>query len=286
MYDIHTHLYWQSYDTDRDAVIERARVAGVEKMFVIGCTVEESAQCVALASQYEFISAAVGVHPQEFSVTGTSKLSVWIESLKTLAQEKKVVAIGECGLEYYSRDVHQSVTAEQRVAQREGFVAQLVLAEELQLPLIVHCRASTATPDDAYRDLLEILRTEGAKLPAIILHCYMGDTEVTRDLLALPNIFFSFTANITYPVKGSVRGTKHDLTETVKVVPMERMFTETDCPFLSPQSRRGERNEPTAVLEIIETIAALQGKPVAEVTSTLDANFERVFGDLTKDDKV
>lgn len=300
MHDIHTHLYWHTYDADRDMVIARAREAGVEKLFVIGCTVEESRQAVELAGQYEGVYASVGIHPQEFNkqlTINSQQLTEEIKALRALVQNsKKVIAIGECGLEYY---VHQPTTnnqqptagsdgqkaknnqpktinKEQKIVQKAGFLAQIELAKELELPLIVHCRASVETPDDAYHDLLAILQATSYKLPAI-LHCYMGDTEVTRDFLNLPNVYFSFTGNITYPVKKEVRSTKYDLTETVKLVPLERMFVETDCPFLSPQSHRGERNEPANVVEVATKVAELQGKTPEEVEKALEGNFRAVF---------
>lgn len=288
MHDIHTHLYWDSYDTDRDAVIARAQAAGVEKMFVIGCTVDESRQCVMLAEQYPEIYASVGIHPHEFSEQKSwnkKQLAESIEALRGLASElSKVIAIGECGLDYYSHDKQKTVSNEQKKFQREGFAAQTALAQELSLPLIVHCRASTES-DDAYRDLFDILRATSYKLPAI-LHCYMGDTEVTKRFLELSNVYFSFTANITYPVKKTLVGTKDDLTETVKIVPLERLFAETDCPFLAPQERRGERNEPAYVTAVIDAIATIQGQPRNIIESAIDRNVHRVFTRLTQDVRI
>lgn len=286
MHDIHTHLYWDSYNADRDAVIARAHAAGVDKVFAIGCTVEESRQCVALADRYPEIYASVGIHPHEFKEQeswSAEQVSKSIEDLRKLAQgSKKVIAIGECGLDYYVRpemiDPQQSfvgrgaaaISDEAKRVQREGFLAQLELAKELELPLIVHCR-------DAYEDMLKILMTEGQALKAIILHCYMGDTEVTKKFLELGNVYFSFTANITYPVKKTLVGTKDDLTETVKLIPPDRLFAETDCPFLSPQSKRGERNEPAYVMETVRTIALLQGKTIDRVQEAIEENFRNVF---------
>lgn len=286
MQDIHTHLYWGSYDADRDVVIARAHAAGVDKMFAIGCTVEESRQCVALAARYPEIYASVGIHPHEFKEQGSwsgEQVLKSIEELRNLArQSKKVIAIGECGLDYYVRptvsDPKQSflgrgaavISEETKVVQRQGFLAQIALARELGLPLIVHCR-------DAYEDMLEILATEGKELSAIILHCYMGDTVVTKKFLELGNVYFSFTANITYPVKKALMGTKDDLTETVKLIPFDRLFSETDCPFLSPQSKRGERNEPAYVMETVRTIALLKGEEASRVTETIEKNFRKVF---------
>ena len=287
MHDIHTHLYWDSYDTDRDAVVARAHAAGVEKMFVIGCTVEESRQCIVLAEQYSEIFASIGIHPHEFrSMDDVQNLVVDIEALRALAREsKKVIAIGECGLDYYVRpavmDPQQSfigrgvatVSQETKAAQRQGFLAQIALARDLGLPLIIHCR-------DAYEDMLDILKAECGDISACILHCYMGDTEVTKNFLMLPNVYFSFTANITYPVKKAAVGTKDDLTETVKLVPQDRLFVETDCPFLSPQEKRGERNEPAFVIYTGEKVQDLKGLTTDELETALEASFSRVFGQL------
>lgn len=284
MHDIHTHLYWDSYDADRDEVIARAHAAGVDKMFTIGCTVEESRQCIALSEKHPEIYASVGIHPHEFRTADDVKhLAEDIEAFREFAkQSKKVIAIGECGLDYYVRPSiadpkqafvgrgSEAVSEETKAVQREGFLAQIALAGELNLPLIIHCR-------DAYWDMLDILKIECADIPACILHCYMGDTEVTKQFLELPNVHFSFTANITYPVKRALVGTKDDLSETVKLVPLNRIFAETDCPFLSPQSKRGERNEPANVTETAQTIALLQGREFGEVSEIIGKNFDRVF---------
>ncbi len=297
MNDIHTHLYWQSYDADRDAVIARARAAGVEKILVIGCTVEESREAIALAERYPDMYAAVGVHPhffndvveQEYTNTkpqsglglGMTAVSQCIEELRVLASHKKAVAIGECGLDYYS---HQStnnnqqtiISDEQKAIQKQGFLAQIAMAQELGLPLILHCRPSIGT-SDAYDDMFLILKSKIVNHKSAILHCYMGDTEVTKKFLTLPNIYFSFTGNITYPVKKAVVGTKDDLTETVKMIPLDRIFTETDCPFLAPQAHRGERNEPAFVTEVATKIAVLHSVSVTEVIQATEENFKKVF---------
>lgn len=284
MHDIHTHLYWDSYDTDRDAVIARAHAAGIESMFAIGCTVDESRQCVALAEKYPEIYASVGIHPHEFRMLDdVNNLAADIRALETIARDsKKVIAVGECGLDYYVRpavvDPQQAfvgrgavtIFEETKAAQREGFLAQIALARVLKLPLIIHCR-------DAYEDMLDILKTECADISACVLHCYMGDTEVTRKFLELPNVYFSFTANITYPVKKALVGTKDDLTETVKVVPLERIFAETDCPFLSPQSKRGERNEPAHATLVVQALAEIKGLERGVVHSSLTERIPKIF---------
>lgn len=278
MYDIHTHLYWNSYDTDRDEVIARARKAGVEKMFVIGTTVEESRQAIQLAEKYPELSASVGIHPHTFNEAGVGSLESWMRGLTELAKQKKVVAIGECGLDYHSHDKQKTINHEQKTAQREGFTGQIKLASELELPLIVHCRASSPMSDDAYRDLLGALSPITYNLKAIILHCYLGDTEITQEFMRLSNVYFSFAGNITYPVKKVLEGTKHDIAETVKIVPLDRIFAETDCPFLAPQDHRGKRNEPAFARSVLTQIAALKGVDERGAEAVTTATTKQVFG--------
>ncbi len=271
MLDIHTHLYWDSYDVDRDEVIARARVAGVKQLLVVGTTIEESRKAIALAEQYDDVYASVGIHPNEFR----SEVGEYIDELQELARHPKVVAIGECGLDY--SESHGAITEEQKERQRGSFLKQITLATELGLPLIIHCRPKNVTTMDAYEDLHNILKTNTYNLP-IVLHCYMGDTEVTKNFLALPNLYFSFTGNITYPVKKHLVGSKDDLTETVKLIPKERIFVETDCPFLSPQAKRGERNEPAYAIHTAEKVCELLGITREVLDTQLEANFIAVFG--------
>ncbi len=281
MYDIHTHLYWESFDDDRDEVIRLARASGIEKMFVVGCTLEESQKSISLAEAYDGLFASVGMHPHFFSDLAKNKKHITreIETLKALAQSsKKVIAIGECGLDYYTH-TEEPITCYEKDIQKAGFLEQMKLAKELHLPLIIHSRASKGL-NDAYEDLLEILKnntqSSSSDVPCI-LHCYMGDTEITQKFLELPNTFFSFTANITYPTKKQLIGTKDDLCETVKMIPLERIFVETDCPFLAPQSRRGKRNDPMGVFEGAEKIANLRGETIMTIAEKTMQNTERIF---------
>jgi len=321
MLDIHAHLFWKSYDADRDEVISRARAAGVTKMICVGTEPADNPQAIAIAEKYDGIFASVGIHPHFFNKNiflchsreggnpgskensgsrvkpGMTELEGLINDLRELAKHKKVIAIGECGLDYYSHDKTKVITDEQKAAQKEGFLVQLELAQELGLPLIVHTRPS-AGGMDAYEDMLDIL-TNNLQLTtndqkkktsqerslssvvsrglSVILHCYQGDTEITKKFLELPNVYFSFAGNITYPVKKALVGTKDDLTETVKLVPLERLFVETDCPFLAPQGHRGKRNEPAFVIEVAQFLASLKGVSEKELNQKITENSVRVF---------
>ena len=297
MLDIHTHLFWNSYDSDRDAVIARARDAGVKQMICVGTAPEDNSQAIEVAEKYDGIYASVGLHPHFFNIIeqeisdsklpvpnksqiSDSKIHNLIEELRGLAGNSKVIAIGECGLDYFSRDPEKPITVEQKTFQKSGFLVQLALARELRLPLIIHTRPSVGSRD-AYEDMYEILAHHLSPIthPAsrCVLHCYQGDTEITRQFLELPDIYFSFAGSITYPVKKIVIGTKDDSAETVQLIPLERMFIETDCPFLAPQERRGQRNEPAYVRLIAAKVCELQGIAPTEMEAALERNFTAVF---------
>ena len=299
MIDAHAHLHDIAFDADRDAVVKRALGEGVTKIITIGTDIEESRKAVACAEKYEGVYASVGIHPEEYNDLRLTidDVRMRIEQLKELAKHQKVVAIGECGLDYFVREGQGTVnkeqetketadaplksgttaiTEEQKESQEEGFLAQIELALELQIPLIIHCRPSRGTVD-AYEDVLLILKSKIINLKSVILHCYMGDTEVTKKFLTLPNIYFSFTGNITYPVKKILVGTKDDLTETVKIIPLERLFIETDCPYLAPVPYRGKRNEPAYVVSTIEKIVELKGVSRETAEQAVIASVEKIF---------
>lgn len=272
MQDIHAHLYWESFDADRDQVVVRAREAGVKEILVVGTSLEENELALAVAQKYEDTFISVGIHPNVFREDLEES---WLQRLSEQATQKKVVAIGECGLDY--SESHGVITEAQKEAQRSGFLKQLKLAEEKQLSVIVHCRATNARSDDAYWDLLEILKSWAPKISHCVLHCYMGSVAVTEALLKIPNVYFSFTGNITFPVRKELVGGNFDLTEVVKAIPRERIFAETDCPFLAPQSKRGQRNEPAFAVETLEKIAELHSVPKEVLEEQLETNFKRVF---------
>lgn len=281
MIDIHTHLYFPQYDTDRSETIRRAFDAGVRYMVSVGTEPDDWEQARGIAQRDGRIGLAVGIHPnqgirsKEYEVRENT--GVQIQSLKEFitANRGEVVAIGECGLDYFSRD-GVLMTEDQKTFQKERFVAQIGLAQELNLPLIIHTRPASGSMD-AYEDILSLLSASYFSLP-VILHCYMGDTEVTRKFLELPDVSFSFTGNITYPAKKPLVGTRDDLGETVKMIPVDRILTETDCPFLAPQAHRGRRNEPAYVSEVVRRIAELKGVSIDDIEGATEKNAERIFG--------
>jgi TatD DNase family protein len=247
--DSHAHLDFRQFDDDREKVIERARKAGVVTIVNIGTSPAGSRASVALAERYDFVYATVGVHPHD---AGTVTPSV-LDELRSLAQHRKVVAIGEIGLDYY-RDLSP------RPVQRRVFDEQLALAAELGLPVVVHSR-------DAHDDALAALRKwKGTG----VLHSYSAGPQLLEEVLAL-GFFVGISGPVTFPKAD-------DLRAVAATVPMERLLVETDCPYLTPKPYRGRRNEPAYVQYVAEAVAlAREISPVDVALATAD-NACRLFG--------
>ena len=249
--DSHAHLDFPQFDADRDAVLGRAREAGIVQVVNPGADLKSSHRAVALAERYAEIFAAVGVHPHD-------ALTLTDETLSTLAQladSPYVVAIGEIGLDYY-RDLSP------REQQRRAFSQQLALARSLELPVIVHVR-------DAHEDAMRILEREATGMRGV-LHCFSGDLDVARRAIAL-GWYISVAGPLTYPNAKRLRG-------VVSHLPVERLLVETDCPYLSPQPRRGKRNEPAHVRWVAEQLAETLGVPLDRVAEITSGNTRELFG--------
>lgn len=246
--DSHAHLDFPPYDGDREETVARAREAGVVLILNVGADLESSRASVDLAGRYDFIYAAVGVHPHDAKTLTPDALA----ELHALARQPKVVAIGEIGLDYY-RDLSP------RPVQREAFARQLALAEELGLPVILHCR-------DALDDMLAILR--GWKGTGVV-HSYSGGPGRLDEVLAL-----GLSVGISGPVTFA---NAHRLREVAARVPLDRLLTETDCPYLTPEPHRGKRNEPAYVRYVVEAIAGARGVPAETVAQAALENALRLF---------
>ena len=231
--DTHTHLDFKEFDDDRDEVIQRAFDGGVEKIITIGCSLQRSQAAVDLAQKYDNVYATVGLHPEDINELENPGA---LEKLHKFGQQKKVVAIGEIGLEYY-----QLKDESLKEKQVRGFREQLNLAKELELPVVLHCR-------DAYEEILEILKSDGA--PSGVVHCFSGNKEIARQLVDL-GLYISFTGIITF--KNAA-----ETLPVVKEVPLERIMVETDCPYLAPEPHRGQRNEPAYVRQVAEQVATVK----------------------------
>lgn len=263
--DTHAHLDSPKFDADREAVIDRAREAGVWPIVTVGADLASSRAAVALAERYEGLYATVGVHPHEAkSVDGAV-----MEELRELARHARVVAVGEVGLDYYYE-------FSPREKQREAFEAQLALAGEVGKPAVVHLR-DKRDETGAYELAGEMLAewvaggAAGTRAPGV-LHCYSGTLEMGRAMMEL-GFYLGVDGPVTYP---NARG----LQAMVAELPLERLLLETDCPYLAPQARRGRRNEPAFLPYVGETVAELHGVEVAWVAEVTSANAARVFGVL------
>lgn len=277
MLDIHTHLYFPQYDTDRSDVLSRAFSSKITTMISVSTEPDDHAQALEIASLDDRIFASVGLHPHTLNdhfEDESWKNTALLELAYLIHANKKIIAIGECGLDYYSHTI-DLITDAQKKWQKSGFISQLQLAKKYELPVIIHCR-------DAYEDLFAILseatKDQGQHQQQFVIHCYMGDVEVTQQFLTLPHVYFSFTGNITYPVKKIFEGTKNDPAEVVRCIPLERMFIETDCPFLAPVPHRGKRNEPSFVVEVAKKIAEIKQVDQRLFEDILEQSAKKVFG--------
>jgi TatD DNase family protein len=249
--DTHAHLDFKNFRKDLPAVLERAHVAGVGAVVTIGISVETSRKAIGIAREYENVFATVGIHPHE----ADSATDEAVTEIEKLAADKKVVAVGECGLDY----VRSETTKED---QHNAFYKQMELAEKLGIPVVVHVR-------DAYGDALKVLDSYRGRVRGII-HCMSGDAAFRDAALGL---------GYCIAVGGPVTYTGNDeLRRVMAGVPLDRLLLETDCPFLVPQSRRPGRNEPAYLDEVAGVLAKLHGVSAEEIARRTTANAIRVLG--------
>ena len=248
--DSHAHIQLDKFDVDRGAVLERAQEAGVHAIMVIGFDLETSRGAIALAEEHDPIYATVGVHPHDAKDLDDETVRIF----RNLAAHPKVVALGEMGLDYY-RDLSP------RPIQQAAFERQLDLAEELNLPIVIHNR-------EAYHDILPILQARRGRIRGV-MHCFSGDVEIMHQSLAL---------GFHIGIGGPVTYRKSDaLQEVAQKAPADALLVETDCPWLAPQFRRGRRNEPAYVRATAEKIADLRGISLEEIGEITTQNFEELF---------
>ena len=260
LFDSHTHLQEREYDSDRHEVIERARAAGLEGMLVLGLDVASSESAIALAEAERGVFAAAGCHPHNAGEMDDASLN----RLAELANDPRVVAVGEIGLDFY-RDLSP------RERQIEVFQRQLETAAEAGKPVAVHCR-------DANEALLPIVeawsRRLGGRLdggrPLGVMHYFSGDAELAMRYVDL-GFLISIHTSVTYPKS-------ERLAQVARALPLEALVIETDSPYGAPQSKRGQRSEPAYVIEAVECIAALRGEAVERVAEATTENALRLLG--------
>jgi TatD DNase family protein len=243
--DTHAHLDYTDYDPDRAEVIARATEAGVTEIISIGTRIDSSARAVELAENFPNIWATVGIHPCEVDEAPDDA----IERLRALAQSRRVVALGEIGLDYHHLPENPAEIAPNKQRQATLFRQQLELSAELGLNAVIHQR-------DSWDDTLAILRDFTGRVRGVF-HCFGGTIEQAREVIALGHLV-SFTGIITFKNARQVQATAQD-------IPFHQFMVETDCPYLAPTPDRGKRCEPAHTRRVAIQIAQLRGNTVEEI---------------------
>lgn len=251
--DTHTHLNDAKFAGEEQAAIERANLAGVTKIINMGDTMASSTKAVNLARQYDGVFAGVGIHPEEaYEMTQRDD-----DVLVAFANEPKVVAIGEIGLDYYWEKDEAKRLLQQRI-----FIRQLDLARNLHLPVCVHDR-------EAHGDTMAILKKEGQGISGV-MHCFSGSMEMAQDLLKM-GWYIGVDGPLTF--KNAAK-----LPAIVKSFPLERILLETDAPYMAPVPMRGKRNEPAFIRYIGEKVAEIKGITLSEVAKQTSENAMELYG--------
>jgi TatD DNase family protein len=255
--DSHCHLTAAKYDADREAVLHRAREAGVECMVAIGSGygIEGNGAAVDLARAEADVFATVGVHPHEASAYDDAVL----DRLRGWLDDPRVVAVGECGLDYHYMNSEPD-------AQRRAFAAQIGLARERSAPVSIHVRGDAP---DAYGEMLGIWLAEGRGELEGVLHCYTGTLDFAQRALDA-GFLVSFSGIVTFKRSEALRA-------VARAIPLDRLMVETDAPFLAPEGHRGRRNEPAWVARVGQTLAGLHGLDEAELAAITTRNARRLY---------
>jgi len=255
--DSHCHLDFPDFAAELDAVVARARAAGIERMVTISTRVARQAELLAITERFPDVYCSVGTHPHY----AHEELDITAADLVARTRGAKVVALGEAGLDYHYDN-------SPREAQEQGFRSHIAAARETGLPLVIHTR-------DADSDTARILEEETGKgaFPAV-LHCFTGGPELARRAVAL-GLFISFTGILTYKNSDALRAIAAEL-------PADRILVETDAPYLAPKSFRGKRNEPAFVVETAKVLAETRGVSLDEIAQQTTANFFSLFGKVPR----
>lgn len=249
--DSHAHLDDRRFDDDREMIINNLKNNNIELVINIGADLKTSAASVDLANKYENIYAAVGVHPHSAKEVNTMVM----EMIKELAENEKVVAIGEIGLDFYYDNSPRDI-------QRKWFIEQLKLAKELDLPVIIHTR-------DASQETYDILKNNQDGTVRGVMHCYSGSVEMAARYIDM-GFYISLGGPVTFKNARVVR-------EVAEAVPLDKLLIETDCPYLTPEPYRGKRNEPVYVKYVAEKIAEIKGSTYKELVKATNENAKRLF---------
>ena len=274
--DTHSHLHFPAYDADRDAVLSRMKDEGIATI-TIGTSIQNSKKAVALAEAHDGIWAAVALHPEHVSSSfqdpdegSVIESSLDDKALEVVARSsKKVVAIGETGLDFHYLDQVADPEAVKK-QQEETFRAHMALARKLKLPLIIHCR-------DAMNDMLRVIKNElasGGPLSGV-MHSFAGTWEDAQKFLDL-GFYLGVNGIATFPPKKKT-DPRLDINQTLKRLPLDRLLLETDAPYLAPVPHRGQRNEPAFVAEVAKYAASARGLSLEEMARITTANALALF---------
>jgi TatD DNase family protein len=254
--DSHAHLDSKEFDSDCDVVVKRAFERGIEYIVTIGDLSDELSmeKTLNLSEKYEKIFFAVGLHPHQ-----ANKFNKEIEEkIVRFAEYKKMIAVGEIGLDFY----YNFSSSEEQI---KAFEHQIEIAKNLNLPIIIHSR-------NAGEKIYEIIKKKKFSQGGV-LHCYTENEEIAKKMIEL-NFLISVSGIVTFPKAENLR-------KVIRNLPMEKLLVETDCPYLAPVPYRGKRNEPVFVIEIAKKLAEIKNIPVKELSKITTNNFRRLFKKLT-----
>lgn len=251
IFESHAHYDDLKFEEDQETVIKSLRAEGIHKVINVGANMHSSLKSIELAQKHDFFYAAIGVHPHDVK----SMMEEDLEKLIALAVYDKVVAIGEIGLDYYYENSPKEV-------QKLWFREQMVIAKELELPLIIHSR-------DAAQDTFDLIKEVGAQEVGGVVHCYSGSKEMAERYVDM-GFYLGIGGVVTYDNAKTLK-------EVVKAIPLEALLLETDCPYLSPVPKRGKRNDSINLKYIAEAIAIIKGIEVDEVLRTTYNNGMKLF---------
>ncbi len=249
--DTHAHIDLPDFDDDREAMLERARAAGVHAIVAVGHNPVRWRSTASLALRYPAVVRTAGVHPNDATIWDADVASL----LEAELASGEPIAVGETGLDFFRN-------AETATIQREAFIAQIELARRFDLPIVIHQRS-------AEREVIELLREHGPVRG--VMHCFSGDVAFARDCLEA-GMMLGVGGVATYPKSNDVRG-------ALSQVPIDSVIVETDAPYLSPQKWRGKRNEPSYIVAAVETLAKLHDLSLEDVAERTTSNAVRLFGE-------
>ena len=258
MIDSHVHIDFKEFDNDRKEVMKRFFDGGGEKMINVGCDLRSSIRSYELAKNNENIFASAGIHPHDADTVDKNSL----KKIEELVRHYKVIAVGEIGLDYF-----RNLSPQEK--QIEAFRSQLELADNHDMPIIIHCR-------DAYNDLLDILKEYKTSDWRGVIHCFAASWEIAEEFLEL-GFYIGFTGIITYYKDRSELDNEPEIYKVIKNTPLDKILIETDCPYIAPVPKRGERNEPLFVKHVAEKIAHIRNTSFEEIEKATSENAIKLF---------